>query len=402
MKILIADKFEAQGVDELRRLASEVHVEPDKKGPALLARVAELDPNVLIVRSTKVGGDVMSAGKHMRMIIRAGSGYDTIDLKAASERGIFVTNCPGQNAEAVAELTMGLLVALDRRIPDNVIDIRSGRWNKAAYGAAGRGLKGRTLGIIGAGRIGTEVARRASAFEMTVLYSHLGRSRRLADFANCRRTEISELLRESDAITIHVPGGDDTKSLIDDKALRMMKPTALLINTSRAGVVDEAALAVALREGRLRGAALDVFAGEPAGGSGEVTTPLADVPNLYVTHHIGASTEQAQLAVAHEVVKIVTEYKNSGKVRNCVNLSAAPASHLLVVRLVNKPGGLAHVFNHIAVAGINVEEVDHVIYDGGKAACAHIRLGGRPSDAVINSIRTGHPNVIGVEVTKVE
>lgn len=402
MKILIADNFEPWGVDQLRGLATELCHEPGLKGATLKQRLQEFDPDILIVRSTRVTADIMAGSTHLRLIIRAGSGVDTIDVRAASERGIMVSNCPGANAAAVAELTMGLILALDRRIPDNVADLRRHVWNKKTYSKGAKGLKGRTLGIVGAGRIGTEVARRALAFEMNVLYYHLGRNLRLVDYPNCKRAELDDMLRSSDIVTIHVPGGETTHHLIDERRLSLLKPHALLINTSRPDVVDEAALVRALKSGALRGAAVDVYGGEPPADGTEIHSPLCELPNLYGTHHIGASTEQAQLAVAEETVRIVTHYRASGKLLNCVNLQKPSTRCMLVVRLRNRPGGLAHVFQHLAEANINAEEMDHTIYDGGQAAVAHIRLDKHPGDDVLARIRDGHPNVLGVELMTVD
>jgi D-3-phosphoglycerate dehydrogenase len=402
MKILVADKFEAVGIDRLRGLADEVLCEPGLKGEGLAQRVAALDPDVLVVRSTKVTRDALTASRTLRLVVRAGSGVDNIDVSAASQAGIMVSNCPGQNAVAVAELTLGLILSLDRRIPENVADARAHRWNKQAYSKTALGVKGQTIGIVGAGRIGTEVARRALAFDMGVLYYHLGRNRRLVDFPHARRAELDDLLREADVVTVHVPGGEATRNLIDGRRLGLLKPSALFINTSRADVVDEEALIRALREGQLRGAAVDVFRGEPAADASTVDAPVCDVPNLYVTHHIGASTQQAQLAVAEETVRIIANYKASGKVLNCVNMQTPMRTVMLVVRLVNQPGGLAHVFQQIAGEDINVEEMDHVIYDGGKAACAHIRVNRQPSEQTLQRLRQEHPNILGVEVMQVD
>lgn len=397
MKVLIADSFEAGGVAGLQRICDQVRCEPGLKGDALAARIKEYDPDVLIVRSTKVPASALAAGERLKLVVRAGSGTDNIDVTAASERGINVANCPGMNAVAVAELTMGLIICLDRRIPDNVADLRAHKWNKKLYSKHALGLKGQTIGVIGAGRIGTEVARRALAFEMNVLYYHLGRNVRLAEFPTAKRVELDELLRQSDVVTIHVPGGESTERLIDEKRIQLMKPNALLINTSRGNCIDETALIAALKSGRIRGAAADVYDNEPPADATECNSPLCDAPNFYGTHHIGASTEQAQQAVAEETVRIVASYKATGKVLNCVNLSLTPAACLLVVRMHNKPGGLAHIFSNIAEAGINVEEMDHVIYDGGKAAAAHIRLNKRPDDATLTRLRSG-ATILGVEV----
>ncbi len=402
MKILVADKFEAWGLDQLKSLAGQVECQPALAGTELNERLRSFDPDILIVRSTKVPADAVNAGKRIRGIIRAGAGVDNIDVQAASARGIMVANCPGMNSAAVAELTIGLMISLDRKIPDNVADLRAGKWNKKKYAAAALGLKDKTLGIIGAGGIGTRVAKAALALDMKVLYYHLGRQLRLVDYRESERAELDELLRRSDIVSLHVPGGGSTHHLIDAEKLALMKPDALLINTARAGVVDEKAVAAALQAGKLRGAALDVFPDEPGAGDPEFNTPLAQVPNLYGTHHIGASTQQAQLAVAAEAVRLVAEYKNSGVLPNCVNKRGPSATCLLVIRMKNRPGSLAHVFQVISDAGINAEEMDHVIYDGGQAACAHIRIDRAPDEQACERLRHGHDNMLGVEVVQID
>lgn len=318
MKILIADKFEAHGVEGLKKLGCEVISETGLNAEALAKRTAEISPQVLIVRSTKVPRAVLAAGPTLKLVIRAGSGYDNIDIPAATELGIGVANCPGMNSVAVAELTWGLILALDRRIPDNVHDFRAGKWAKKEYSKS-LGVKGQTLGLVGAGAIGSAVASRALAFEMNVIYYDPFPSARMAALGVPKPIELDELCAKADIISIHVPGSDATKGLIDGRRIGLMKPTTLVINTSRHGIVDEKALAAALREKKLRGAALDVFEGEPAADAVAVESTLRDVPNLYVTHHIGASTQQAQNAVADETVAIVLDFKVDGRVRNCVN-----------------------------------------------------------------------------------
>ncbi len=401
MKILVADKFETEGLKQLEALGGKVESEPSLAGEALKEKLAASQPDILVVRSTKVPADVQDAAESLKLIIRAGSGVDNIDLDAASDRGLYVANCPGMNAVAVAELTMGLLLSVDRRIPDNVVDLRAGKWAKKEYSKA-RGLKGQTIGIVGAGRIGTEVALRAIAFDMKVLFTHLGRNRALVDHPFCERTDFQDLVRRSDVVTLHVPGTSLTEAMINTEVLKAMKPEAVLINTSRANIVDEAALIVALKEGWIRAAAVDVYHNEPGASDTSITSPLAELPNVYGTHHIGASTEQAQQAVAEEVVRIVAEYKKSGDVLNCVNVTQGEAACLLVVRLVNKPGSLASVFEFLRDEQINVEEMDHVIHHGGKAASAHIRLSQQPSQAVIERMRADKVHLIGVDVLPVE
>ncbi len=318
MKILIADKFEAAGIDELKSIADDVVCEPALKEAALTQRIAEYDPTVIIVRSTEVQPEQLDAGKQLKLIIRAGSGYNTIDTAGAKERGIKVSNCPGMNAVAVAELVIGQMIAMDRRIGDNLIDLRAHKWNKKLYSKA-RGLKGRTLGIVGAGAIGRAVAQRALAFEMKVLYYDIIPTAKAADHPDCQRAEIDDIFRDADVITLHVPGTGDTKHLVNAQRLATMRPHAMIINTSRASVIDEAALSAALKEGRIAAAAVDVYENEPAADAKEIDSPLADIPNLYGTHHIGASTEQAQLAVADEAIRIVRELAKNGTVVNCVN-----------------------------------------------------------------------------------
>lgn len=318
MKVLIADKFQDHGVAALRDAGCTVIVKPGVKDAALADAVRESGCNVLVVRSTKVTKDILAASPHLELVIRAGSGYDTIAVEAASERGIRVSNCPGKNAVAVAELTIGLMIALDRRIVDETDDLRRGIWNKKEYSKA-RGLKGRTLGIVGLGRVGYEVAKRAGAFDMNLIYYDVMTNERIEKELDIRRVPFQTLLAESDFVSLHVPGGSETEHLIGGDELARMKPTAFVINCSRGGVVDESALARAVATGMIAGAALDVFEIEPTASDVEFKDPIRTAPRVYGTHHVGASTEQAQEAVADEVVKIIRTYVETGRVINCVN-----------------------------------------------------------------------------------
>ncbi|MGB0717094.1 MAG: NAD(P)-dependent oxidoreductase [Phycisphaerae bacterium] len=320
MKILIADKFESHGRDVLSRAGYDVSFEPELETDALLKAMEKSPYEVLVVRSTRVTADMMKACPALRMIIRAGSGYDTIDVTAAAERRIHVCNCPGQNSVAVAELTMGLMIALDRRIVDETDDLRRGVWNKKRYSKA-RGLKGRTLGIIGLGRIGFEVARRAAAFEMELLYSDPIPHEAYEKELPLKRVSLKELYHRADFISLHVPGGDATHHMIGAEELAAMKETACVINCSRGGVVDEVALANAVADGVIAGAALDVYEIEPSAGAPNFEDPIGQVAQVYGTHHVGASTVQAQLAVADEVVKIIRTYADTGRCLNSVNAS---------------------------------------------------------------------------------
>jgi D-3-phosphoglycerate dehydrogenase len=318
MKVLIADKFEKSGVEGLKGLGCEVVSNPELKDAALTAALKELGPTVLVVRSTKVTADHLAATGALKLVLRAGSGVNTIDVKAATGRGVKVANCPGLNATAVAELVIGLMIALDRRIADNVSELRTGSWNKKEYGKA-RGLKGRTLGVVGLGQIGRLVARRALALEMSILYHDVIAAEEFDKLPNVKRVSLEELLKKADIVTLHVPALPETKNLMNEQRIGLMPPHALLINTCRGDVVDEPALVKALKEKKIAAAAADVYANEPAAAKDTYAGPLKDLPNFYGTHHIGASTDEAQEAVAQETVRIVREFKSSGKVLNSVN-----------------------------------------------------------------------------------
>src|SRR5581483_8182037 len=300
MKVLVADKFEKSGLDGLTGAGCDVVYQPDLAGDALTDAIKTTAADVLVVRGTQVTAAMLEAGA-LSLVVRAGAGYNTIDTATASTRGIYVSNCPGKNAVAVAELAFALILALDRRVPDNVAELRAGTWNKKEYSKA-KGLLGRTIGLIGYGNIGQEVARRAHAFGMPIVVW----SRRFATGrANVADEPVpmqlaaspADLAARSDIVSIHVALSADTRGLVDAAVIDRLKPGAYVINTARAEVVDYAALEAAARDKNVR-VGLDVYPGEPAGGTGEFRFPLASVPGVYGTHHIGASTDQAQEAIA--------------------------------------------------------------------------------------------------------
>ncbi|MEO8089146.1 MAG: NAD(P)-dependent oxidoreductase [Gemmatimonadales bacterium] len=402
MKVLIADKFEKVGIDGLQDLGCTVVFEPDVKVEALPELLRKTDPHVLIVRGKKVSADTLRAGTALTLVIRAGAGIDSIDVDAASGLGVFVSNCPGKNSIAVAELVMGLLLACDRRIPDQVAELRAGKWNKAAY-SKGRGLYGRTLGIVGLGQIGREVAVRARAFGMRVVAWSRSLTHEEAD-----RLEIAyaqtplEVARNADVVTINVAANAETRHLVNAEFLGLMKPGAYLLNTSRGSVVDEAALLEAIRDRGIR-AGLDVFQNEPGGGTGEFSSPVTQSPGVYGTHHVGASTDQAQVAIAHEVLRIVQSFQATGEVPNVVNrLAKSSATHVLTIRHRNRPGVLAHVFGVLAGASINVEEVENIIYHGAQATLARIHLDGQPEEAALKRIKEGNTDIISAELSELD
>jgi len=399
MRVLVADKFEESGLAGLAGLGCEVVYEPKLEGAALGARLAETRAEVLVVRSTKVSAAEIEGASGLALIVRAGAGVNTIDLAAASASAIAVSNCPGKNAIAVAELAWGLVLALDRRLVEQAVDLRSGVWNKAEYGKA-RGIAGRTLGVVGLGAIGLEVVARARAFGMNVVaWSRSLDEDRAATLGVSRADSVHALAAASDVVTVHCALTKETKGMLDAKFFEAMKPGAFFVNTSRGEIVDHPALEAAIRGKGLR-AGLDVFAREPAGGTGTFEDPIVKLPGVIGTHHVGASTDQAQNAIAAETVRIVAAFAATGEVPNAVNLaSRTPATHLLTVRHRDRVGVLAHVFGVLKAAGINVQQTENVVFAGAEAACARIQVDGRPDPAVLDEIRTGCAEVLSVGLT---
>ena len=396
MRVLVADSFESSGLDALRASGCEVVHEPGLKDEALVARVAEAAPEVLIVRSTKVPEAVLAAGP-LKLVVRAGAGYNTIDVAAASRRGIYVSNCPGKNSVAVAELAFALISSLDRRIADNVADLRAGVWNKSEYGKA-KGLYGRTLGLIGLGGIGSAMVSRAQAFGMPVVaWSRSLTDERAAELGITRLDSVLDVARAADVVSVHLALNADTRGLLGADFFAALPQGAFFINTSRGEVIDEAALAEAVRAKGIR-AGLDVFANEPGSGSGEFHPAIVDLPGVYGTHHIGASTDQAQRAIADEAVRIVRVFAETGTVPNVVNLArATPATSTLVIRHLDRPGVLAAALDAISTAGLNVQEMENVVFEGGEAAVARIDVEGTVVADTLAAIGA-HPSVLDVQL----
>jgi D-3-phosphoglycerate dehydrogenase len=391
LKVLIADQFEQAGIDGIAAAGCEVIYQPSLAEQPLADALASTKADVLVVRSTKVT-EAMLADASLSLIVRAGAGVNTIDVAAASRRGIYVSNCPGKNAIAVAELTFALILALDRRIADNVADLRAGKWNKKEYSQA-KGLFGRTLGILGYGNIGQEVARRAVAFGMPVVIW----SRRFQQGASSPE----EVAEQADVLTVHLALTKETRNLVGTPILSRLKPGAYFINTARAEVVDTAALADAVKQRGIR-VGLDVFAHEPPESTGAFSDPLMTLANVIGTHHIGASTEQAQEAIATEAARIVREYKDTGKVPNVVNLAKkTPATHMLVVRHRDRPGVLAHVFERLRAGNLNAQETENVIFEGAEAAIARINLDGEPPPDLLQTMAAGNQDILSLYVVKI-
>jgi len=306
VKLLFADKYPALQLERLITLGHDCDLRPDLSAADLGAALDGVEG--LVVRSTRVTEEALAAADKLELIIRAGSGTNTIAVEAARRRGIQVSNVPGRNAVAVAELVMGLIISTDRNIPDNVAELRAGNWDKKRFSAA-RGLKGRRLGILGVGSVGLALAERARAFEMTVVALAKDRaaeaSARMEAIGIELAPDLVTLLSSCDVVSVHVPYTGSV--IVDTEFLGHLQPGAILINTSRGEVVDEEALIDAMNAKAVR-AGLDVFAGEPAAATGRFESKLAQHPNVYGTHHIGASTTQAQDAVADEVIEIIEAF----------------------------------------------------------------------------------------------
>jgi D-3-phosphoglycerate dehydrogenase len=393
MKVLVADKFEQSGRDGLQAIGCDVSYQPDLKDELLVAAIGAESPDVLVVRGTKVTEPMLDAGP-VKLVVRAGAGYNAIDVAAASKRGIYVSNCPGKNSIAVAELAFALILALDRRIVDNVVMLRQGQWNKKGFSKA-RGLFGRTLGLIGLGKIGQEMIPRARAFGMPVVaWSRSLTPEQAVALGVEYKATPKEVAAAADVVSVHTALNSDTRGTINAEIFSAMRPGSYFINTARGEVVDQNALVEAMKNRGIR-AGLDVFAIEPTSAVAEFMDPIGKEEQLYGTHHVGASTDQAQEAIAAETVRIVREFKDTGKVPNVVNLARqTPATHRLVVRHVDRPGVLAGVLEAIKAEHINVQEMENIVFEGAAAAVARINLDNAPSAAMLDRIRSGSADII--------
>lgn len=398
LKVLVADKFPEKYIQQMKDLDLDVIYNP-KLGEKDLPEAGK-DVDIIIVRSTVVNEEAINNSNKLNLIIRAGSGVNNINIAAANKKGVYVANCPGMNSIAVAELAVGLIIAVDRRIADNVSDFRNGKWNKAEYSKAD-GLFGKTLGIVGTGQIGVEVIKRVKSFGINIIAWSRSLTNEKAELLGVEKCQtLEELFSKADIISVHLAQTADTKKLINKELINKMKKGAYFINTSRAGVVDEDALIEAAKEEKIF-LGLDVFNNEPEGKGGDFTTPLQGLKNVYLTHHIGASTEQAQDAVADETVKIINDFIHSGIIRNWVNrIKKSPAKYQLVVKHFDKPGVLAGVLELLKAGNINVEEIENVIFDGAIAASCTMKLKDAATPDMIKKMNE-NPDLISVSQVEI-
>ncbi len=392
MRLLIADKLHPRAVEELRALPVDVDYEPDLTKETLEAEIA--DVGVLIVRSTEVTAAALEKARHLHLIVRAGAQVATIDVRTASKKGIYVANCPGKNAAAVAELVFGMIVAIDRRIPDALASLRAGKWERAEFGHA-EGLHGKTLGVAGLGAIGRDVALRARAFGLNVVgWSKSLTASRAADLGITHARSLEELAQKSDILTIHMALNDRTRGIVSAKVFGALPKHAIFLNMARADLVDFAAMREAVKSRGLR-CAIDVYPDEPKGKEGKDTyendlfspPESADRGFIYGTPHIAASTDQAQLAIAAETVRVVRSFLLEAHVPNVINVTTSVAHFQMVIRMVDKVGTLANVLAVLKRHDINVEEVANTVFEGGGASCAKLRIVSRPSEACLREVR---------------
>jgi len=400
MKILCADALADDLLVPLRSAGHDILLEPDLSADTLPSRLAEADPDVLVVRSTKVKADAIVATKSLGLIVRAGAGTDNVDKDAASGRGIYVSNVPGQNAIAVAELAMGLLLAIDRHIAIGNADLVDGKWNKGEYSKAD-GIHGKTIAVIGLGEIGFALAERATAFGMNVTALRKP-DRSASSMARLRSAGISlvdamdELVAEADVVSLHVPGSPETAGMVDADFLSNMKDGAILLNTARGELIDGPALLSVMETKGIR-AGLDVWPDEPSSKTADWTSALSTHPNVVGSHHIGASTQQAQDAIAAGTVAVIEAYLG-GRIINCVNMVEEPVgSAVLTIRHYDRVGVLAKVFETLRTAGLNVQQMENQLFTGSVAAVASINLESAPSEDVLATIESDD-DVLAVSV----
>lgn len=356
-KILVSDPLAKDGIELLKKNPEfTVDVKTGLKPEELAAIIGEYDG--LLVRSeTKATAVILNAAKNLKIIGRAGTGVDNIDIKEASKKGIVVMNVPGGNTISAAEHTVSMLLALSRNIPQACASLKKCEWKKKDF--VGVEVFGKTVGVIGLGKIGLEVARRFLAFEMKVLVYDPFVSKERAAQLGVEAVSLDDVFKNSDYITIHTPKTEQTKNLINAETIKKMKDGVRIVNCARGGLIDEAALADALKSGKVKGAALDVFATEPL-----TESPFFEMNNVILTPHLGASTTEAQTNVSVEIAKQFEEFFTDGTIRNAVNFPFIPAEILQkmqpYINLAEKLGGFASQFSDGRVLSIGVEYSEEV------------------------------------------
>src|SRR5438445_2468780 len=326
-RVLISDKLEPPGLDLLRQEGIELDERHGLTGAALQEAIRAAD-GVIVRSGTRITADLLENPGRLRAVVRAGVGVDNIDVAAATRRGIVVMNTPGGNTISAAEHTIALLLALARHIAAADASVRQGKWERNKF--VGTQLAGKTLGVVGLGRVGREVARRAAGMDMKVIgYDPFMAPDKAAQLGIESIADIDQLLPRCDFLTVHTPLTDETRDLIDARRLALLPRGARVLNCARGGIINEQALADALRSGHLAGAALDVFVQEPP----PADHPLLKLPNVLVTRHPGASTVEAQASVAREAAQLLVDFLTRGIVQFAVNMAAVDRTELEELRL---------------------------------------------------------------------
>ncbi len=384
MRLLIADSIDIQPLEELRLLGVEIVADPSITKETLPRALNGV--GILVVRRTEVTAQALEGARELNLIVRAGGGTGSVDIEAASARGIYVANCPGKNAAAVSELVMALALALDRRVVEAHGDLTAGRWERGKYGSEG-GLLGRHIGIAGFGATGREVLTRAKAFGMKPHVLSRGMSAQKASKLDVSfAPTLERLAAVSDVLTLHLPSTPQTRGIVSRAVLEALPHEAIVINTARHDLIDLDALAELAPKKGLR-VGLDVHPGEPRDPSSEFVSRFAQAPNFLLTPHIGGASRQAQRAISEEITRVVRSFLTEENVPNVINVcSASPARYVVVLRQLDKVGALANTLSVLKRHGINIEEISNTVFDGAKATCTKLRVSGRPSDACLKEI----------------
>ncbi|PIB26682.1 phosphoglycerate dehydrogenase [Amylibacter kogurei] len=388
-KVLVSDKLSETAVQIFRDNGIEVDFEPalGKDKDALLAKIGEYD-GLAIRSATKVTDKLLAAATNLKVIGRAGIGVDNVDLKAASQKGVIVMNTPFGNMITTAEHAIAMMFAVARQIPEASASTHAGKWEKSKF--MGVELTNKTLGLVGAGNIGSIVASRALGLKMKVLAYDPFLSEDRAKEMGVTKVELDELLGKADFITLHVPKTEQTANMITAEAIAKMKPGVRIINCARGGLVDEDALAEALKSGHVAGAAFDVFAVEPA-----TESPLFNLPNVVVTPHLGAATTEAQENVALQVAEQISDYLNNGAVTNAINMPSITAEEAPIlgpfVKLASHLGAFVGQMTTDPIESINIT------YDG-KVAEMNTKALGSAAIAGVMSAQNPDVNMVSAPV----
>ena len=375
---MVADLFSPEGIEEMKKMGHEVIYQPKVVGAEFVKLMADVKPVVLVVRSKKVTKEVIDADPKLEFVIRAGAGFDTIDVDYCSAKGIYVSNCPGKNSIAVAELAMGLIISVDRRLAENDKLLKEGKWEKGLF-AECIGLKGRTLGLLGIGNIGKEVCKRCLAFDMKVIaWDSFFTKEEMAAMGAVKVETVQDIAKNADIISIHLPAIKGiTVNMINKEFLNLMKPETVFINTSRANLVVEDDVLERLEKVKGFWYAADVFSNEPADKKAAYDHKLAKHPKVVGTHHIGASTKEAETAIGIEAVRMVKEYGATKKVNNCVNLATdIKVTHNIAVKYANQVGTLPSIMDLFTKYQLKIEELHNEVFKDRHACVAGIHFTG--------------------------